>query len=308
VGFKNLLFSEGFDDYSMARCRFENGLVTVQCACAEVGQGFVTLAQQIARETLGIDEVVLAPADTTIGSAGSTSASRQTWMSGGAVWRACLAVRARVLEAVAREHRCAVDALDWVDDHILVPDGPPVSVRAFSEGRDFDELVEYHHDPTSPLDDNGQGDAHVSFAFAAHRAVVDVDPDLGIIRVVEIATTQDVGRILNPLQALGQIEGGIAQGVGLAVMEEIVFDRGRVRNPSFTDYLIPTALDMPVVNVVELIEQPEPGAPFGAKGIGEPPTISSTAAIAAAVRAATGLALTRVPIRPDDIALAAVRR
>ena len=123
-------------------------------------------------------------------------------------------------------------------------------------------------------------------------------------RVVEIATTQDVGRLLNPLQALGQIEGGIAQGVGLAVMEEIVFDNGRVRNPSFTDYLIPTALDMPVVSVVDLIEQPEPGAPFGAKGIGEPPTISSTAAIAAAVRNATGLALTRVPIRPDDIALA----
>jgi CO/xanthine dehydrogenase Mo-binding subunit len=168
----------------------------------------------------------------------------------------------------------------------------------------FDELVEYHHEPTDALDENGQGNAHVSFAFAAHRAVVDVDVQLGLTRVVEIATTQDVGRVLNPLQALGQIEGGIAQGVGLAVMEEIVFDDGRVRNPSFTDYLIPTALDMPVVSVVALIEQPEPGAPFGAKGIGEPPTISSTAAIAAAVRNATGLALTRVPIRPDDIALA----
>ena len=305
IGFKNLLFSEGFDDYSTARCILQNGLVTVHCACAEVGQGFVTLAQQIARETLGIDEVVLAAADTTIGSAGSTSASRQTWMSGGAVWRACLAVRSSVLEAVAADQHCAVEALEWADDHIVVPGGPPVSVRAFSEGRVFDESIEYHHDPTSPLDENGQGNAHVSFAFVAHRAVVDVDPELGLTRVVEIATTQDVGRILNPLQALGQIEGGIAQGVGLAVMEEIVFDRGRVRNPSFTDYLIPTALDMPVVSVVALIEQPEPGAPFGAKGIGEPPTISSTAAIAAAVRNATGLALTRVPIRPDDIALAA---
>jgi xanthine dehydrogenase D subunit len=307
IGFKNLLFSEGYDDYSTARCRLENGLVTVQCACAEVGQGFVTLAQQIARETLGIDEVVLAAADTSIGSAGSTSASRQTWMSGGAVWRACLAVRGRVLDAVAEAHACAPDELEWIDDHIVVPDGAAVSVRAFSDGRVFDELVEYHHDPTSPLDHNGQGNAHVSFAFAAHRAIVDVDAELGLTRVVEIATTQDVGRLLNPLQALGQIEGGIAQGVGLAVMEEIVFDNGRVRNPSFTDYLIPTALDMPVVTVVDLIEQPEPGAPFGAKGIGEPPTIASTAAVAAAVRAATGLALTRVPIRPDDLALARTR-
>ena len=124
------------------------------------------------------------------------------------------------------------------------------------------------------------------------------------MRVVEITTTQDVGKVLNPLQAVGQIEGGIAQGVGLAVMEEIVLQDGRIRNPSFTDYLIPTALDMPVVTIAALIEEPEPGAPFGAKGIGEPPTISSTAAVAAAVRQATGLELPRVPIRPDDLALA----
>ncbi|MGE0880761.1 MAG: molybdopterin cofactor-binding domain-containing protein, partial [Acidimicrobiia bacterium] len=102
-----------------------------------------------------------------------------------------------------------------------------------------------------------------------------------------------------------QLEGGIAQGLGLAVMEEMVLDRGRVRNPSFTDYLIPTALDMPPVMIAALIEEPEPGAPFGAKGVGEPPTISSTAAVAAAIRRATGLALERVPIRPQDIALAA---
>jgi CO/xanthine dehydrogenase Mo-binding subunit len=87
-------------------------------------------------------------------------------------------------------------------------------------------------------------------------------------------------------------------------MEEIVLDRGRVRNPSFTDYLIPTALDMPDVHIAALIEQPEPGAPFGAKGIGEPPTISSTPAVVAAIRAATGLDLPRVPVRPQDIALA----
>jgi CO/xanthine dehydrogenase Mo-binding subunit len=102
---------------------------------------------------------------------------------------------------------------------------------------------------------------------------------------------------------VGQIEGGIAQGVGLAVMEEILVDGGRVLNPSFTDYLIPTALDMPEV-AATMIEQPEPGAPFGAKGVGEPPTISSTPAVVSAIRAATGLQLNRVPVRPDDIALA----
>jgi CO/xanthine dehydrogenase Mo-binding subunit len=166
----------------------------------------------------------------------------------------------------------------------------------------FEEAGEFHHRITHPLDHDGQGDAHVSLVCAAHRAVVDVDPDLGLIRVVQVATGQDVGRALNPLQVLGQIEGGIAQGLGLATMEELVLGGGRILNPSFTDYLIPTALDMPDV-AATLIEQPEPGAPFGAKGVGEPPTISSTPAIVAALRAATGKALNRVPVRPQDIAL-----
>jgi Aerobic-type carbon monoxide dehydrogenase, large subunit CoxL/CutL homologs len=132
---------------------------------------------------------------------------------------------------------------------------------------------------------------------------VDVDPELGLVKVVQMATTQDIGRALNPLSVTGQIEGGIAQGVGLAVMEEIVVVGGKIRNPSFTDYLLPTPLDMPPV-VQTWIEQPERGAPYGAKGVGEPPTISSTGAVIAAVRDATGLELTRIPLRPDDLALA----
>ena len=310
VGFKNIAFSEGFDDYSTARVRLADGVATVTCACAEVGQGFVTLAQQITREVLGIDDVVLNPADTSIGSAGSTSASRQTWMSGGAVLAAAEAVRAQLLAAVAREHGIAAADLAIDDDRIcsIADGGPPVDVSVVeaSHGLVLDETVEYHHAPTFPLDDDGQGDAHLSFAFSAHRAVVDVDPELGLVRLVDLTTSQDVGRILNPTQLLGQLEGGAAQGVGLALMEEIVVVDGLVRNPSFTDYLIPTALDLPDLRVAAIIEQAEPGAPFGAKGVGEPPTISSGAAVIAAVRAATGLDLTRVPLRPQDIALAAV--
>jgi xanthine dehydrogenase D subunit len=286
VGFKNLMFSEGFDDYSTAQVRAEldahgQPVVTVACAAAEVGQGFVTLAQQIARTVLGVDRVELEPADTSVGSAGSTSASRQTWMSGGAVELACQAV---LEEAAARTGDMGTSLAD------ALRDGPIEVTR------------EHRHPPTERLDADGQGNAHVSFVFSAHRVVADVDPELGLVRVVQIATGQDVGRALNPLAVRGQIEGGTAQGVGLAVMEEIVLQDGRIANPSFTDYLIPTTLDMPAV-VATLIEQPEPGAPFGAKGVGEPPTISSTPAVVAAIRAATGLALTRVPVRPDDIAL-----
>ena len=312
VGFKNIAFSEGIDDYSTAQVCLADGVATVTCACAEVGQGFVTLAQQITREVLGIDEVVLNPADTSIGSAGSTSASRQTWMSGGAVLAAAEAVRAQLLAAVARAHGIAGDDLMIDDDRIRsIAEGGPhvdVSVVEASHGLVLDETVEYHHAPTFPLDDDGQGDAHLSFAFSAHRAVVDVDPELGLVRLVDLITSQDVGRILNPTQLLGQLEGGAAQGVGLALMEEIVVVDGLVRNPSFTDYLIPTALDLPDLRVAAIIEEAEPGAPFGAKGVGEPPTISSGAAVIAAVRAATGLDLTRVPLRPQDIALAAVDR
>ncbi len=305
VSIKNLMFAEGFDDYSTASCLLQGDSAVVKSACAEVGQGFVTLAQQIAQEVLGIDDVMLAPIDTAIGSAGSSSASRQTWMSGGAVMKACEAVRTEVLAKVSDRFDVAAELLECSDGRVRSMDGEiDLSLTEATQGEDVFCEVVYRHAPTMPLDENGQGDAHVSFAFAAHRAVVDVDLDLGLLRVIEIATTQDVGKVLNPIQAVGQIEGGIAQGVGLAVMEDLMLSEGKVQNASFTDYLIPTALDMPEVAIVELIEEPEPGAPFGAKGIGEPPAISSLPAVAAAVRNATGLELPRVPIRPEDIALA----
>ncbi|MFM7047082.1 MAG: xanthine dehydrogenase subunit D [Actinomycetota bacterium] len=301
VSIKNLMYSEGFDDYATARCRLADGVATLQFATAEVGQGFVVLAQQIARSVLGVDTVLLEPISTAIGSAGSTSASRQTWMSGGAVNGACRRVREQLFQRVAEAHaldplRLAIDGTDVVDTmgELRVP------VAQASRGFVFDQTFEHHHRPTEELDENGQGNCHVAFAFVAHRAVVDVDPDLGLVKVVQIATAQDVGRVLNPLAAIGQLEGGIAQGLGLAVMEEIVLKDGKMRNPSFTDYLLPTALDAPTV-VATMIEEPEPQAPLGAKGIGEPPCISVTPAIAAAIRAATGKELPRVPVRPYDI-------
>jgi CO/xanthine dehydrogenase Mo-binding subunit len=303
VSIKNLMYSEGFDDYSTARCRLADGVATVKFATSEVGQGFVMLAQQIARTILGVDEVVLDTIDTQIGSAGSTSASRQTWMSGGALDAACRKVRERLFEHVGAQHgidplRLAIDETDVIDTFgdLRIP------VTQASAGLDLDETVEYRHRPTEDLDENGQGNCHVAFAFVAHRAVVDVDLDLGLVKVVQIATAQDVGRALNPLSVLGQIEGGIAQGLGLAVMEEIVVENGRVRNPSFTDYLLPTALDAPDV-VARMIEEPDPQAPLGAKGVGEPPCISVTPAIANAIRAAVGRELPRVPIKPQDICL-----
>ena len=303
VSIKNLMYSEGFDDFSTARCRISNGVVTIKFATSEVGQGFTMLAQQIARTVLGVDEVILDTIDTQVGSAGSTSASRQTWMSGGAVQVACQAALAQLFDHVATkfEMTCSELEIDGTDimDRLTQR---RVSVSDAISEIEIDCTEEYHHPPTEDLDENGQGNCHVAYAFVAHRAVVDVDPELGLIKVVQIATAQDVGRVLNPLAAMGQIEGGIAQGLGLAVMEEIIVKDGKVRNPSFTDYLLPTFLDAPTVEMV-FIEEHEPKSPLGAKGIGEPPCISVTPAIANAIRQAVGRELPRVPIRPYDICL-----
>ena len=296
---KNLMFSEGFDDFSEARCIISDGEVLIKSACVEVGQGFVTLVSQIVEETLGMSDVTILPVDTSIGSAGSTSASRQTWMSGGAVLKACEAVVNALILDLSSENGVTYGKSGL---NLVSQDGShSIDIATALRARNYDEHITHRHKPTFPLDHNGQGNAHVSFAFAAHRAVVDVDEELGLVRVVEIATSQDVGRILNPVQARGQIEGGIAQGLGLALLEELVLNNGKIANANFTDYLLPTAMDTPPIKIASLIEQPEPGAPFGAKGIGEPPVISSTPAIISAIRNATGKKLNRVPIKPEDI-------
>lgn len=305
AGFKNLAYAEGYDDYTTARCRLADGVATITCAVVELGQGFVTVAGQIARTVLGADEVRFAPASTAdIGSAGSSAASRQTYLSGAAVERACRQIADEARAAVAARHGIAADRLAVEDGRIVSLDRFIDVPVARASDRPLEAEVEHHHRPTFPMDPvTGQGDTDVSWVFAAHRAVVDVDLDLGLVRVVQMAVGQDVGRALNPQAVVGQIEGAVSQGVGLAVMEEVVIADGLVQNPSFTDYLIPTFADMPPVEVT-LIEEPEEGAPFGAKGAGETSSLPSTPAVAAAIRAATGLELPRVPIRPEDIALA----
>jgi CO/xanthine dehydrogenase Mo-binding subunit len=172
-------------------------------------------------------------------------------------------------------------------------------------GREVDLERTYHHERTFPLDpENGQvtGDrVHVAYICAAMRVVAEVDVELGLSRVSWIGAAQDVGKAINPQAVHGQIEGGTAQGLGLALMEEIQTRDGLITNASFTDYLIPTTLDMPAIDA-ELVEDPEPDAPYGAKGVGEPPTVVSTAAVVSALRAASGRELSRVPVRPDDLA------
>jgi xanthine dehydrogenase D subunit len=306
VAIKNVGFSEGFDDYSTARVALEvvagEPLVTVHTAAVEVGQGLVTLQAQIARTELGVERVTVQTADTRVGSAGSTSASRQSYVTGGAVQAACRQVADELCSRAGDLLGTDPVGLELAGGKVVTREGAPVVGLTELLGDDrVERTVEWRHRPTTAIDPaTGQGDAHVQFAFAAHRAVVDVDVELGLVKVVALDCAQDVGRAMNPDAVLGQIHGGSAQGLGLAVMEEIQVVDGLVRNPSFTDYLIPTLLDMPPMRV-DVLELPDPHAPYGLRGVGEPPTISSTPAIVAAIRTATGLALTRVPVRPEHI-------
>ncbi|RKS08946.1 xanthine dehydrogenase molybdenum binding subunit apoprotein [Nocardiopsis sp. Huas11] len=315
VGLKNLCFSEGFDDYSTARVRLEiaagEPIVLVHTAAAEVGQGLVTVKGQIARTELGVENVVINPSDTRVGSAGSSSASRQSYMTGGAVKLACEAVRASVF-ATARER--GVVPIDRDDADLSLVGGKLVSAtdgvlisladllgESASGGTVVEETREHHHRPTEMIDPVlGQGSSHTQFGMCVHRAVVDVDVELGLVKVVALDAVQDVGKVLHPQQLAGQIQGASTQGLGLALMEEIQVKDSEIRNPSFTDYLIPTILDTPPMRI-EVLEHPDPHAPYGLRGAGEPPTLSSTPAIVAAVRDATGRALTHAPVRPEDI-------
>jgi xanthine dehydrogenase D subunit len=302
VGYKNVAYSEGFDDFHEARVTLSAGpdgpVAEVHSAGVECGQGLSTVMVQAARTELGIDDVRLHLADTEVDSAGSTSASRQTLMGSGAVQLAARAVREALFGRVrASGHQGELS----IEDGVIRSDG-----AAIGEVMDFlnEPVVAtrvFRHRTTTAMDHRGQGDVHVMFAFCAQRAVVEVDEELGLVRVVQVASAMDPGRSINPQGVEGQSEGGTAMGLGLAVLEEIQVTDGIIRNASFTDYLIPTILDMPPV-VTEIVEAPEPDVPYGVKGAGENATIVATAAIVSALRDATGRELNRIPIRPDDLA------
>ncbi len=318
LGMKAIGFSGGVDDTCTAQVtvwiRDGEPVAEVYCAAPELGQGIVTLEMQIARSELGINVVELRDKDTDIAESGASSASRQSWMTAGAVVGACDLVkqeilgRTRLILASRGDAASAAAGLgelelrgSWVCDAAgqeLVRVAEVLGLESVSHS------YTYRHRRTEAVDDEfGQGNAHVAFAYAAHRAVVDVDMELGLVKVVEIATAQDVGKAMNPVAVEGQIEGGTVQGLGLAVMEDLQITGGVVRNPSFTDYLIPTTLDVPPMRL-KVFEFPHPDSPYGLNGVGEPPNLSSTPAIVNALRDATGLELARAPVRPEDLAAA----
>ena len=222
-------------------------------------------------------------------------------MAAGAVLDACATATRRLRELVADRHGCPPSSVDLGDGHVVVA-GRRLSLPAALGDATVEAEGRYDAPPTRAIDPaTGEGDVHVGWMLVAQRAVVDVDVELGLAKVVQVAIAQDVGVALNPREVRGQMTGGIAQGVGLALTEQLDAPNGVVVNGSFADYLIPTAADVPGYEVA-IVESAGSRGPLGLRGAGEPSSLSSTAAVAAALRAATGRPVDRVPARPEDLA------
>jgi CO/xanthine dehydrogenase Mo-binding subunit/aerobic-type carbon monoxide dehydrogenase small subunit (CoxS/CutS family) len=278
-----------------------DGTLTLRSGAMDIGQGSRAIMAQIAADALGVPVAALriTGADTDLTrDAGKTSASRQTFVSGNAAKRAGEDLRRKLLTLA----NAGPDArLVPVPGGLVVEDGgreARLDLSRLAPDARGDVLVgEGRFDPpTTALDADGRGIPYASYAFAAQVAAVEVDTALGTVKPLRILAAHDVGRAVNPTQVEGQIHGGIAQGLGLALMEE--FFPGR--NENLHDYLIPTVGDVPPIEVT-LIEDPDPLGPFGAKGIGEPALIATAPAILGAIHHATGVRLTRVPATPDRV-------
>ncbi|MBZ4321984.1 molybdopterin-dependent oxidoreductase [Streptomyces sp. SCA2-4] len=307
VGMVHMLGAEGADEVSTATVKVSGSVATVICAAVETGQGFSTLARQIVQEVLGITDVYVAPVDTDQPPCGPAAHGRHTWVSGGAVERAARMVRTQLLQPLAAQFGMSTELLTIADGKITSYDGVlSTTVAEALDGKELWATAQCRPHPTEPLDETGQGDAFVGIAFCAVRAVVDVDVELGSVRVVEMAVAQDVGRVLNPAQAHARIEAGITQGLGAALTENLRTSSGQVRRPDFSGYALPTSLDAPDIRIVKLVEERDVVAPFGAKAISAVPVVTSPAAIASAVRAATGRPVNRLPIRPQAAVAVAV--
>jgi aldehyde oxidoreductase len=286
-----------------------DGTLTFFNGAVDIGQGSSTVLAQIAAESLGLPvaalKMVVGDTDLTP-DAGKTSASRQTFVSGNAVRLAAAALRGKML-ALANAGANAQLSLDGERLHIVDGEASrtvalsslPLLAAGPSPAAQHDVVLEgigSWDPPTTRLDENGQGIPYATYGFAAQMAEVEVDMRLATTKVMAMVAAHDVGRAINPTLLEGQIHGGIAQGLGLALMEEFV--AGRTEN--LHDYLIPTVGDMPAVKI-HLIEDPEPEGPFGAKGVGEPALIATAPAILAAIRHATGVRVTRVPVLPHRL-------
>ncbi|GEA19505.1 xanthine dehydrogenase family protein molybdopterin-binding subunit [Moorella sp. E306M] len=310
-------YGNGFPDVATATVEIhDDGTATVRSGAVDCGQGSTTILAQIAAEELGVPyewiTVITADTDTTP-DAGTTAATRQTYASGNAVQMACRQAREVLFEYTRTLLGVNTIAGLAAREGIIYVKGYPKKQISYPEAAARARLAGYRlvgqgtfvtH--TTAVDrETGQGAPYWPYAFGTQIAEVEVDTETGEVRVLKLIAAHDVGRAVNRLGVEGQIEGGVAQGLGMALLEKVHLQQGRIVNNSFSTYLIPTALDIPEIQPL-IVETHEPTGPYGAKGVGEPATIPTVPAIINAIYNAVGVRITELPVTPEKI-LAALR-
>ncbi len=294
-----------------------DGTVVVRSGVTDIGAGQVSALGQIAAELLGVslDEVKIYHSDSaTTPLAGTTTATRALYMTGNAARLAAEAVRGRLTARAAQKFGVAASAVDLAESRAFVIDAPDRSMAlkdlvgiCAAEGIHRSELAMFRAPFTGEIDpETGQGRVHPDYTFGAHAIEVAVDTETGEVTVLKSIGAHDVGQAINPAAVAGQIEGGAAQGQGYALSEDMIYQEGRLMTPSFSEYLIPTAMDMPEVRSI-ILESRSGLGPFGAKGIGEPALTPVAPAIANAVADAIGTRVFELPITPERVVAAIAR-
>jgi CO/xanthine dehydrogenase Mo-binding subunit len=286
-----------------------DGSVILHTGAADMGQGAHTALAQMAAEAIGVKfeavKVIGPDTDRTF-DAGPSVASRQTFISGNAVLRAAQPIREALLQTASELTGLPLDILQLkqglvlAEDEVLSLTISELATKAMEQDRRLHADGFYAMEYPEPLPPNSYQYAPSVFTFGTQAAQVLVDIETGQVTLEKLVAVQDAGKVINPSGARGQMEGGVIMGLGYALMEELLVDRGSTQNLNLGSYLIPTAKDVPGL-IVKLMEIPEPYAPYGAKGLGEPPLTPTAPAILNAVVDAIGIPLFRIPLTPERI-------
>ena len=292
-------YGNGFPDESRATAKIENnGTINIYVEVSDVGSGGKSIMWQIATKTLNIDKnlVNIINTDTSIlKDSGTAAASRQTYNTGNAVLNACSKLRNNINKVINKSEKLtSSDMIKKILQHMIKN-----NISTYEDG--------YFKATTSKIhNEDGQGNPYWPYTFGAQRATVIVDTETGKIDVLEIVAINDAGKIINPTLAEGQVEGGCLMGIGYALMEEIDLNKGKIKNTNFSNYIIPTSMDMPNIQSY-FVEENEYTGPFGAKGLGEPVMLPTAPAILNAIYDAIGIRFYELPVTCERV-LAALKR
>lgn len=314
-GIAAMFYPVGGTSYANAGSAFikvnADGTAVLYIGATDIGQGSVTAMAQIAAEELGIEfaNIAVVSSDTKLTPFDfGPRASRTTYIVGNAVQKAAAEAKQILLEVAAEALQVTPGGLGAQDGYIYVLGFPErrITIREVADraqnikGRPVLGTGSFNPVTTYLDKETGHGKPFGAYVFATQIAEVEVDTETGEVELLKITAVHDCGKAINPMLVEGQIEGGVAMGIGFGLMEEMVVDHGRVKNPQMTDYIVPTAMDVPTI-VTSIVERPEPTGAFGAKGIGEPSLLPTAPAIVNAIQDAVGVRLRDLPVTPEKV-------